>query len=102
MNPARALWVVVAAACAGCADPPLLEAPGATAVAVGRTADAVALVELLARAGLVDAGALHAAAPALVADAPVVVSALPSGAVVVATRIAPAAAALAAGAVPVL
>lgn len=71
----------------GCAPPPLLEAPGARAVAVARTADAVILAEALERAGLVDAAALRAAGPALVADAPFIISVLPDGVVIVATRV---------------
>jgi hypothetical protein len=101
MKTPLALLIVTAAI--GCADPPLLEAPGAEAVAVGKTADAVALWQSLANAGLVDGALLKAAGPALVADSPMIASALPSGVVVVAARISPAAAApLAVGAVPVL
>ncbi len=91
----RLVLVVTAATAVGCAPPPLLEAPGARAVAVGRTADAVALWEALGRAHLVDTGVLRAAGPALDAGAPMVASLLPDGAVLIATRVSAGAAALA-------
>jgi hypothetical protein len=77
---AAALMVATA-----CADPPLLEAPEARAVAVARTADLVALAEELDRAGLVDASLVRAAGPALVAQAPVIASLVGDGVVILST-----------------
>jgi hypothetical protein len=82
---ALACVVVVAGACA---DPPVVEAPGAQAVLVGRSADAVGIAAALDRAGLVRVGpVLNAVGAALVGDAPVVASLLPDGVVVVSTLV---------------
>lgn len=75
------------AGCGRCSEPPLVEAPGARAVAVARAADAIAVVSAWERAGLMGADLVRVAGPALAADAPLVASFLPEGVVVLATRV---------------